>query len=159
MKMTRISTLMKLAAVTLLALCFNARPASAQEVTGTFTLPFEAHWGRATLPPGNYSFRLNSPGFEGILMLSRGTKVVAMILDQGRGDEKLGRSELIVDRTAAGCTIRELHLAKLGIVAYYRQQKTRGNRATEKSEVAHVIRLKVAGSESQAGSLLFGGKP
>lgn len=145
MKTIRISTLAKLAAVTLLALCFNAGRASAQEVAGTFTLPFEAHWGPATLPPGNYSFRLDSPGPEGILMLSRGTKKVAMIQDQGRGDEKSGRSELIVDRTAAGYTIRELHLPKLGITAYYWERKAHGNRAAEESEVAQVIPLKVTG--------------
>lgn len=144
MKTIRISTLMKLAMVTLLAVCFNTGRASAQEVAGTFTLPYEAHWGRATLPPGDYSFRLNSPDFEGIL-LSRGTNKVALILDRGRGDEKSSRNELIVDRTAAGCTIRELHLPKLGIVLYYGERKTRGTSAARESEVAQVVPLKVAG--------------
>lgn len=145
MKTIRISTLMKLAMVTVLAVCFNTGRASAQEVAGTFTLPYEAHWGRATLPPGDYSFRLDSPGFQGVLLLSRGTNVVAMIPDQGRGDEKSSRNELVVNRTAAGCTIRELHLPKLGIVLDYGEQKNRGNRAAKESEVAQVIPLKVTG--------------
>jgi hypothetical protein len=58
MKTMKNFTLLKLAMGSLLAICFNAGFANAQNVAGKFTLPFEAHWGQATLPAGDYSFML-----------------------------------------------------------------------------------------------------
>ena len=44
----------------LLAGCFTANLASAQEAyRGKFTLPVEAQWGQLVLPPGEYSFTLD----------------------------------------------------------------------------------------------------
>ena len=57
MKRNRISSL-----VTLLGLVVLLVPgfASAQELTGKFTLPFEAHWGQAVLTGGEYTFVISS---------------------------------------------------------------------------------------------------
>ena len=46
MKSIRSFTLLHLAMGSLLAICFNSGLASAQTLTGKFTLPFEAHWGQ-----------------------------------------------------------------------------------------------------------------
>ena len=50
----------RLLAVSLLAVCALAAAANAGSFSGSFTLPFEVHWGRAVLPPGNYKITLNA---------------------------------------------------------------------------------------------------
>src|SRR6266404_5444367 len=49
-------------AVALAVVCASAVPASAQLVCkGSFTLSQEVHWQTATLPPGDYTFEMQSP--------------------------------------------------------------------------------------------------
>lgn len=138
MKANRISMLVKVVAAALLAVCLNAAHASAQTDSGTFTLPFEAHWGLATLPPGNYSFTLDRTGGRGVLTLRRGLNVVAFIPNQGRQDQTSGRSELIVMRNSQGRFVRELHLPGIGITLRYALHESRRERASER-ETAQVI--------------------
>jgi hypothetical protein len=139
MKTIRISALLRLATVALLAICFNAGRANAQVVAGKFTLPFEAHWGPATLPPGDYSFTLDKATFDGMITLFRGANAVALISCQGGEDKTFGRSELVVVRNSAGRSIRELHLAPIGMVLTYGSHKPRRDKAAEEREVAQVI--------------------
>jgi len=140
MKTIRISALVRLGTVALLAVCFNAGRARAQVVVveGKFTLPFEAHWGRATLPPGDYSFTLDKATVDGKITLFRGARAVALIPCQGGTDERSDRSELVVVRNNAGRSIRELHLPTIGMVLSYWPHKPRRDRAEER-EVAQVI--------------------
>ncbi len=50
-----------IAAVALAVVCASAVPASAQLVCkGSFTLSQEVHWQTATLPPGDYTFEMQS---------------------------------------------------------------------------------------------------
>ena len=93
MKTIRISEVVRVAAMGLLAVCLNAGHASAQEVKGSFTLPFEAHWGSATLTPGSYSFTVNGTDGQRVLTLFRGMKAVALIPSQSLDEEKSGPSE------------------------------------------------------------------
>ena len=50
----------KMLAILTLAMCASAAAANAQSVTGRFTLPYEVHWGTATLPAGEYTIRMDS---------------------------------------------------------------------------------------------------
>lgn len=51
---------MKLAVAAALAVGASVGPASAQSlVKGTFTLPYEVHWGHAVLPAGHYSITID----------------------------------------------------------------------------------------------------
>ncbi len=138
MKANRISMLVKVVAAALLAVCLNAAHASAQTEAGQFTLPFEVHWGLATLPPGNYSFTLDRMGGRGVLTLRRGVNTVALIPNQSRQDEKAGRSELIVLRNSQGRFVRELHLPEIGVTLRYAPYESRRERASER-ETAQVI--------------------
>jgi hypothetical protein len=50
----------KMLAILTLAMCASAGAANAQSVTGRFTLPYEVHWGTATLPAGEYTITMDS---------------------------------------------------------------------------------------------------
>lgn len=51
---------LKLAVAAAIAVGLSVGSASAQPlVQGTFTLPYEVHWGKAVLPPGHYSITID----------------------------------------------------------------------------------------------------
>jgi hypothetical protein len=51
---------LKLAVAAAIAVGLSVGSASAQPlVKGTFTLPYEVHWGKAVLPPGHYSITID----------------------------------------------------------------------------------------------------
>jgi hypothetical protein len=52
--------LVKVVLVAAVALASVARTASAQVLRGSFTLPYEVHWGRAVLPAGTYLIKIDS---------------------------------------------------------------------------------------------------
>jgi len=69
----------KVVGVAALALGALATSGNAQNAyQGKFTLPFETHWGGATLPAGDYTFALQSVGFPYTLYI-RGERVNAII--------------------------------------------------------------------------------
>jgi hypothetical protein len=66
--------------VAALALGALATYGNAQDAyKGKFTLPFETHWGRATLPAGDYTFVMSSAS-SGYRLYIRGEKVNAIIM-------------------------------------------------------------------------------
>jgi hypothetical protein len=144
MKTMRISVAVRVAMLGLLAICLGAGSANAQEYKGAFTLPFEAHWGATKLSPGNYSFTVDSAAGPRVVTLFRGRNAVVMILSQVQGDEKSGRSELIVVRNDAGFSVRELDMPQIGMALRYRPYKLRRNKASEEGEIAQVIPVSLA---------------
>jgi hypothetical protein len=54
------SFLKLLLAVVLTASVFSAAANAHPGFAGKFTLPYEVHWGKAVLPPGNYFIRMDS---------------------------------------------------------------------------------------------------
>ena len=60
MNRTRNLTSVKLVLLALLATVVSAGVLSAEDFAGKFTLPFEARWGMAVLPAGDYEFRLDT---------------------------------------------------------------------------------------------------
>ena len=69
MNSNRSLRLVKFLVLVLLTACFGASLANAQVAGGKFTLPFEARWGRSILPPGNYSFTLDTTAGSGRIFL------------------------------------------------------------------------------------------
>lgn len=56
---------------TTLAICLAATRASADPVfKGTFTVTTELHWGRAVLPPGDYTLMLDDSGMAPTITIS-----------------------------------------------------------------------------------------
>lgn len=142
MKSTRNFTLLKLAMALPLAIGFNAGFANAQTVVGKFTLPFEAHWGHATLPAGDYSFMLER-GPDAKLLVSRGNKNVAYIVAQGYTAEPPVGASMTVVQNSAGNTVRELSLPGIGKTLRYAPNKP--GRAAEERLSAQLIPVTTAG--------------
>ncbi|MGC9997181.1 MAG: hypothetical protein ABSF71_14760 [Terriglobia bacterium] len=135
MNSIRISTLLRFLGLVLLAVCFNAGHASAQMFQGKFTLPFEARWGTATLPAGEYSFRVDGVCATCSVYLSRGIQNVAMILAWGRSENHSGHAELSVVRG----TVRTLRLPQIGVVLYYASPQHKHLTAPEERELAGTV--------------------
>ena len=116
-------------AVGLLAIGLFAGWASAQSEVGTFTLTVETHWGLAVLPPGHYSFTLQSLRMPAIITV-HGEKTVAMVMamsyDEGSRSD---RSSLILLNHGATGTVRSLQLGELRLTFYYPPPKS--NRVIE----------------------------
>ena len=117
MKSTRSLKSVRILLLAVLAAGLSASVASAQDTEGKFTLPFAARWEKATLPAGDYSFILEGTPDRpnSMLVVYRGTRAVALILNLGVSDAKTDRSELVLEGTA----VRKLTLAEMGLTLEY----------------------------------------
>jgi hypothetical protein len=106
--------------VAALALGALASSGNAQNVSqGKFTLPFETHWGSATLPAGDYTFVMSSASSDYRLYI-RGAKVSA-IIQANTVEERVAskRPQLnIVDITDVH-TVQTLEAPELGVTFTY----------------------------------------
>jgi len=96
----------RLFAAVLLATCAFAAAADAQSYSAKFTLPYEVHWGKNVLLPGNYTIRMNLPANVALIQSVDGKTAaftpvpITTSSDQGataisvmvRGNERLVRS-------------------------------------------------------------------
>jgi hypothetical protein len=99
--------------------------ASAQGYAGKFTLPFEARWGQATLPAGDYKFTMDSVNGLARVKISRGTKGVALISSQSWSPVSPGRDTLTIVRNSNGNTVRDLSLPETGVAWHYAPHKAK----------------------------------
>ncbi|MGA2606079.1 MAG: hypothetical protein ABSH01_01325 [Terriglobia bacterium] len=141
MNWIRRSTLLRLLGLALLAACFNAGHASAQVFQGKFTLPFEARWGQATLPAGDYSFTLDSVSTTCALRLHRGNNNVALIPAQAQDENYSGHAEL----TVVGGTVRALSLPGIGVALEYAPQHHKYLTAPEERKIAQIVPVATTG--------------
>ena len=86
---------------------------------GKFTLPFETHWGSATLPAGDYTFVMSSASSDYRLYI-RGEKVNAMIM-AAAADEKVvsGHAQLNLVDIADTQTVQTFDAPELGKTFVY----------------------------------------
>ena len=105
------------AALALGALATNGNAQDAYK--GKFTLPFETHWGTATLPAGDYTFALASTGSPYTLYI-RGEKANAIIMATS-ADEKLasGHAQLNLVDIADTQTVQTFDAPELGKTFVY----------------------------------------
>ena len=102
-----------------------AGTANAQaKAAGSFTLPFEAKWGNAVLPPGNYTFSVHSANS------ASGAVYLVTLAPQGRIGEtitsmqdlgaRIGEKNMLVAvRTGGRYRITSLHLAIANLVVNF----------------------------------------
>ncbi|MGI8959549.1 MAG: hypothetical protein ACR2IV_07290 [Bryobacteraceae bacterium] len=91
-----------------LAVGLTASQANAQNVKGTFNLPFQAHWGNAVLDPGKYTISLPSESSMSPIMSvsGQGKTIMVLIGMSGRTDSE--RSFLRVENIGEAHVVREL---------------------------------------------------
>jgi hypothetical protein len=89
----------------------------AEDLEGKFTLPMEIRWGQATLPPGDYTFRIN-PQVTPFMAIVSGPAGTYFINAAASGDRKFsGHSALLLARRGRTGFVREMHLAIPGMKA------------------------------------------
>jgi len=120
MKTTRSLNLVKVLALAALAAGLSASRANAQGYSGKFTLPFEARWGEADLPPGDYTFTVDPEKPSLMALICQGNHNAALVMAQGRIEGKVsGSSALIAVLSGGKYRIRALRLADAGLVLEY----------------------------------------
>lgn len=145
MNTNRINGIVRSVVLALAGTLVLAGLASAQTAAGKFTLPYEARWGLATLPPGDYSFKLDQAQSFGRLQLCRGGKNVAMIRAQSYSTESSGSSALTVVRASAGNTVSDLSLPDIGVVLHYAPHKSGRASAEQEREIAQKLPVDTSG--------------
>ena len=142
MKTNQKLSIVSLLALGVLAAGFNAKPASAQELEGKFTLPSEVHWGLATLPAGDYSFKLDAANPKGLVGVCRGLQTVAFVSPLGYGDSESKRSVIVVE---AGI-VRKLSLPQIGRDLSFAAHKPAHRAAPQEEELAQIIPVTAVGA-------------
>ena len=152
MNSNRSSRPVKLLVLALLTACFGASLANAQTFQGTFHLPFEVRWREAVLPPGDYSFTLNSSVDHPAYFVVVGGKdqparfiisptLISPTLDRSSS----GESALIVVRHGERGTVRALRLAGANLVIYYPVSKADRQMVAEVPELIQRLPISMAG--------------
>ncbi len=86
---------------------------------GKFTLPFETHWGGATLPAGDYTFTMSSTISPYRLYL-RGEKVNAIIMATSTDDRSVSNhAQLNLVDIADVQTVQTFDAPELGVTFIY----------------------------------------
>ncbi|SRR6266568_1000400 len=109
-----------------LALSLSPGLGRAQEpYKGKFTLPFEAHWGGAVLPAGDYTISMPTTAAPYLLFV-RGEGKTVFLLAQGVSEEPASDdSKLIVINAAGTETIRSLKAGQIGLAFDYSMPKSK----------------------------------
>jgi hypothetical protein len=113
--------LVEILLLALAAAIFCPAVASAQLAAAhaSFSLPFEVHWGKAVLSPGQYTLTLNTASANGVVSI-RGNDQTAILSAQGFSDkDSSGRSSLVLVRSGGIYTVRALDLGTLGVFYYW----------------------------------------
>ncbi len=142
MKTHRKFTVLRLLVLALLVAGFNAKPASAQDYKGRFTLLSATRWGNTKLPAGDYSFTADKSYDDGIVTVLRGTQSVAWIRAEGMSKIKSGRSEIVMQ----GGTVRELNLPTIGVSLHFSTPNPGRLAAPQEGELAQIIPVAKAGT-------------
>jgi len=115
---TRRFTLLRAAVLLMAGLGALSTLAAAQ--SGTFKLPTEARWGRATLPAGSYSYSVeSSPAGKIITIRSAGTNWAAMLLSQSVVQTPTIDNQLLLTKRGGEMYVSALCLKDPGLTLTY----------------------------------------
>jgi hypothetical protein len=106
-------------ATALLAAWSFASVANAQvALQGKFSLPYEARWGQAVLPAGDYLLSITSTASPAMVVIqdAKSHQQVAMVAPQTREVSRNGGTALLVGTRGTQRVIHSLRLAELGEV-------------------------------------------
>lgn len=87
---------------------------------GKFTLPYQVHWGKSVLPPGDYTITIQSTGTPTIALISKAEGNGSIRVVSGvRSGPTNGVNALLVKDKDGQLTVHSLSLADLGMVLIY----------------------------------------
>lgn len=113
-----ISVVAMLMLLALAATAGEARSLYSTHFVGEFTLPFTAHWGRMTLPPGNYNLYYGYMREDGTLAVEVANKDLGVtrgwIFPRGTKDVKGEGNFLVCFREGEIGYVRSLQMAEIG---------------------------------------------
>jgi hypothetical protein len=113
---------------------------------GSFTLPFDAHWGSTTLPAGDYMLRFEDVGSRAFLVVkeTKSGRDVAFLTSVATNETtSTGQSALLVATTGNQRVIYSLRLAELGEVFVYDSNAAREEvREASHTQTVPIIAMK-----------------
>ena len=147
LRTTRILKLPNQIALVALALCATAVLGKSQDAyQGTFTLPFEAHWGGATLPAGEYTISMHSDT-DPYLLYVRGQGKAAIIITAATNTRAVSeQSQLTVVNTGGREAITSLEAGQLGMTfdyAVFKSKSTKSNETKTETQTESTLRVNV----------------
>jgi hypothetical protein len=129
----KLFTKVGVAALALGALATNGNARSGYQ--GKFTLPFETHWGGATLPAGDYTFTLTTPSAPYTLYIQGPAGNAIIMADSANENVISGHAQLNLVDIADAQNVATFEAPELGLTLSYPtpQQKHLGrNEARQK---------------------------
>lgn len=85
--------------------------AGSTAVVGAFKLPFNAKWGQAALPTGDYTFEINNFSSQGLIAVYQGTRSVAVMFPESFDEYRVNKGkdfELLCIRHDGKVAVRAL---------------------------------------------------
>ena len=126
MKSIRSSMLLKVLVLAVGTLGAGVSSAHAQSANGRFTLTHDTRWGNVLLPPGDYTFSLQSPSLPAPIVVGKtGEAQIAIVLPQAVSAERLKGAATGADSQRCGESfVSALYLGDLGLSLHYAAPKS-----------------------------------
>lgn len=111
-----------------------------------FTLPFDAQWGKVTLPIGSYTLSIDRLGLNGKVLISQGSKGIEMVLPQSFDytQNQSKKAELVCIRHDGVVTVRALRLPEVGTF-YFALPKNLATMMAEQPQMVETVSVEVSG--------------
>ena len=117
-------------AAVLLTTYMFAGPANAQSnITGKFTLPYEARWGQAVLPPGDYQLTFVNNNAGTMLLIRDAKSLRGVAFESVANSEQSGEgpSALLIGTKGKQRVVYSLTITELGEAFVYERPTGRGS--------------------------------
>ena len=104
---------------TLLAIGWCTGSANAQTAfQGKFTLPYEAHWGQAVLPAGEYTLSIGGTHLSEMVTIRKadGGRTVGFVLPRSLEESTEGSSELLIAAQGMEHVVYSFRVPQLGLI-------------------------------------------
>ena len=135
-------------AVVALALCLFPSLGKAQLYHARFSLPFEAQWGTAVLPPGDYTFSISQPGpgtQYAVFLRGEGKNVIILPLTGPDDKVSSDQSKLTLVNTGGRYVVRSLEAAELNETFEYPIAKTKTKQMAGNRDLVRYVPVFISG--------------
>jgi hypothetical protein len=114
---------------------------------GKFKLPFDAQWGRITMPTGDYTFVVEHASLGGKIAVYRDGQVIGRVLPQMFNDTETQSKNpvLVCLRHDGDVTIRALRLPGIGTFYFYLPKELKAL-AAQQPQLIETVSVQVNGN-------------